>query len=247
METESGKPGFGIFKRGCVPVLFLLLTVYAPAQRLDVGLTYSFLGFYPTRFPTDIFFAGSSYRAYYIHKMQVPWGMQMHFSADLVAEYSRYFIMGRFGMNETPIEGLKYKYTYPVGNDGFQEYYSRIETGQTDISGSVGYILKSRRHFRPYLEIGVGRSSHPIYREDVSNTKSFSSQWTDQYELRDLTELDKPFNYLIVGFGYFNFLSARYNIRLGHHDVFYSYFDIGIQFFTKFSQLRKHYIYQPEE
>ena len=177
-------------------------------------------------------------------------GMEDNFTLSLVVDYNRFFVDGSFGMNAYLINGIKYKYQYPVGSDAFKTYYTRITCGQTDISGSFGYILASRRFMRPYVEAGFGRCSYPNYIEDMSDEKSFKSYWSNRTEMRNYAEIDRPFNYLLLGYGYRGDLfavSARYKIRLGHHEVFYSNLSLGMTVYTKFSKLRKHYIYQPEE
>lgn len=171
-------------------------------------------------------------------------------SFNAVADYNRFFVKVSFGLNSNLIYGMRYNYKYPIGENSFKTYYSRIAFSQTDISGSFGLVVSSRGFMRPYIEAGLGRCMNPTYREDMATEKSFESFWSDRTELRNYTELDKPFNYLLIGYGYRGDLftiSARYKIRLGHHDVYYSNLSLGMSIYTKFSKLRKHYIYQPED
>lgn len=251
METESRIYCVPFLRRTCFILLLFALSASLGAQRLDFGFNFDMVGFFPTRFPNKVFFSETSYKAYYIHKLQCPWGYQTNFSLSLAADYNRFFVDGTFGMNTYLLDGLKYKYQYPIGDDAFNTYYSRIiRLGQTEISGSFGYILSSRRYMRPYIEAGFGRCSYPNYIEDMSDEKSFKSYWSNRTEMRNYAELDKPFNYLLIGYGYRGDLfsvSARYKIRVGHHEVFYSNLSLGMSVYTRFSKLRKHYIYQPEE
>jgi hypothetical protein len=250
VKLDSGIPIIPFCRRTYILLLFCTLHIAVGAQRLDIGFSYDFVGFCPTRFSNPVFFSETSYKAYYIKKLQCPWGMQDNISLSLAIDYNRFFVTGGFGLNSYLINGIKYKYQYPVGNDGFKTYYSRISCAQTEIEGSFGFILASRSLMRPYIETGLGRLFNPNYREDISDKKTFSSFWSNRTELRNYAELDKPFNYLLLGYGYRGDLFsvyARYKIRLGHHEVFYSNLSIGMSMYARFSKLRKHYIYQPEE
>jgi hypothetical protein len=89
-----------------------------------------------------------------------------------------------------------------------------------------------------------------FYSEDFSDDKSFKTLWTGRAELQKQLGLDKAYNFLILGYGYrgdfFSFYT-KYNIRVGKSEIFYSNLTFGMAVYTKFSKLRKHYIYQPEE
>jgi hypothetical protein len=230
-------------------ILLLISFCTTQAQRLNTGLTYDFYGIHPTRFPSDILFSESSYKAFYIKKFQVPHDMQANFALNLLVDYSRFFINARFGINSTNL-GSIYKYSYPIGGNGFKDYYSKIQYQQTDISCSFGYFINYQKFMRPYVETGVGRSAPYFYLEEVSDVKSFTSTYPGRIEMKDYLDLGKSYTYVLIGFGYRGdlfALSARYRIRVGNYDVFYSNLSLGMSVFTKFSKLRKHYIYQPEE
>jgi hypothetical protein len=238
------------FKRICLIILVIAFPSILEAQRLNFGFTYNFIGLYPTHFSRSLFFSETSYKAYYIKKMQCPWGMQSNMALNVAIDYNRFIINGSLGLNSYLVSGTKYSYTYPLGENVDRTYYSRIQHSQTDFSGSIGYILSSRHFMRPFVEIGFGRWQKPTYREDIATEKSFKSYWSNRTELKDYAGLDKAANYLLLGYGYRGDMFAiagRYKIRLGRHEVFYSDLGIGMTVLTRFSKLRKHYIYQPEE
>jgi hypothetical protein len=233
-------------------LLLLLLFVFyaASAQRLNTGLSIDFYGINLTKFPSEIIFSETNYKAYYIKKLQAPSGFQLqNYGLNLIADYSRFFVNTRFNLS-SPVNGIIYKFSYPIGGNEFVDYYSKIYFQQTELSASFGYFIKAQRFFRPYLEAGIGRTFPYFYREDFSDNKTFKTLWTGRHEIREFIGLYKPYTYMTLGFGYrgdmFSFYS-RYNIRLGNQKVFYSNLAFGMAIYTKFSKLRKHYIYQPEE
>jgi hypothetical protein len=238
------------FKRLCLSILIIVFPAVLEAQRLNIGLNYDFVGFNPTHFPGRVFFSETSYKAYYIKKLQCPWGAQNNISASLVIDYNRFLISATFGMNAYLIYGTRYSYEWPMAYNDSRTYYSRIQHTQSDLSGSIGYLLSSRHFLRPFVELGFGRWFKPTYIEDMATEKSFKSYWSNRTELRNYAELDKASNYLLIGYGYRGDLfsiNARYKIRLGRHEVYYSNLSLGMSVLTRFSKLRKHYIYQPEE
>jgi len=237
------------FKRaGFLFILFLLTTV-AGAQRINTGFNMDLYGFHITRFPGDIVFSDYSYKGYYLKRLQAPGSFQQNYGLNLIVDYSRFFINGRANLT-APIKGVIYKLSYPVGGNSFADYYSRIQYQRTELAASFGYILKGETFVRPYIEIGFGRSMPYFYREDFSDDKSFKTLWTGRAELQKQLGLDKAYNFLILGYGYrgdfFSFYT-KYNIRVGKSEIFYSNLAFGMSVYTKFSKLRKHYIYQPEE
>lgn len=238
------------FKRISILILVIAFPALLEGQRLNFGFTYNFIGLYPTHFSKSLFFSETSYKAYYINKMQCPWGMQSNMSLNIVIDYNRFLINGAVGLNSYAVSGTKYHYEYPLGENVDRTYYSRIQHSQTDFSGSVGYILSSRHFMRPFVEVGFGRWQKPKYIEDIATDKSFKSYWSNRTELKTYTGLDNAANYLLIGYGWRGdlfTLGGRYKIRLGKHEVFYSDLEIGMSVLTRFSKLRKHYIYQPEE
>jgi hypothetical protein len=231
-------------------VLFLLLVFHlVRAQRLNTGFNMDFYGIKVTQFPSDIVYSETSYKAYYVKKLQAPAGMQMNYGANLIVDYNRFFVTARFNLT-SPIKGDIYKLSYPIGGNQFRDYYSRIQYQRSEISACFAYYVKIQQFFRPFLEAGFGRSLPYFYQEDFSDDKSFKTLWTGRQEIRKLMALDKSYNYLILGYGYrgdlFSFYS-RYNIRLGNQTVFFSNLSFGMAVYTKFSKLRKHYIFQPED
>lgn len=238
------------FWRVNVVIVLLLCNNFSQAQRLNTGFSIDFYSMHITKFPSDVFFAATSYRAYYIKKIQTPAKFNMNIGLNLIVDYSRFFVNTKLNVASTATSGVIYEYSYPIGGNGFSDYYSRIEYQQFEVSGTVGYFMNSRSYLRPYVEVGVGRTFPYFYREDMSFLKSFDKLWSDRYEMRDYLDLDKQYNFLILGFGYRgDMFSAytRYNVRLGSQTVFYSNLTIGLAVYTKFSKLRKHYIYQPAD
>jgi len=229
--------------------ILLFSSVFAGAQRLNTGINFDFYGFNLTHFPTDVVFSETTYKAYYVKQIQIPAAFQYNFGVNLVADYSRFFVNTRFNINST-VKGVIYKMSYPIGGNEFKDYYSKIGFQQTELSATFGYFIKVQNFFRPYIEAGVGKTFPYFYVEDFSDDKKFKTQWTGRQELRKSIGLDQSYNFLIVGLGYrgdmFSFYT-RYNIRVGNYDVFYSNLSVGLAVYTKFSKLRKHYIYQPEE
>ena len=229
--------------------VFLLGCNIIQAQRLNTGITYDIFGYHPTKFPTDIIFSETNYKAYYIKQYQAPHALTVNISANLVVDYSRFFLSAKFGIASTP-NGIVYKYSYPVSGDAFTDYYSEISYQMTDISGSIGYYVNRQRFIKTYLEAGLGRSSAYFYSENMSTDPKFGSQWTDRHEITDYLQLDKSFTYILTGIGFrmdIMAISARYKMRVGDFNTYYSSLSFGLTLYTKFSKLRKHYIYQPEE
>ena len=69
-------------------------------------------------------------------------------------------------------------------------------------------------------------------------------------EIKEFMGLYKPYNFIVLGLGYRGDMFsvyARYNIRMGNYDVYFSSLSFGMAIYTKFSKLRKHYIFEPEE
>lgn len=232
---------------------FILLTLFciASAQRLNTGLSMDFYSINITRFPTDVFFSETSYKAYYIKQLQTPSGFQLsNYGFNIILDYSRFFVNTRVNLSLPPQKGVIYKYSYPIGGNEFSDWYTAVFYMQTEFSASFGYFLNAQKFFKPYLEVGFGRTFPYYYREDFSYEKSFDHSWTDQSEMKEFLGLYKSYNYLMLGFGYRgDMLSVytRYNMRLGDQSVYYSTLSFGIAVYTKFSKLRKHYIFQPEE
>ncbi|TAL73829.1 MAG: hypothetical protein EPN88_04180 [Bacteroidetes bacterium] len=229
---------------------FFLISFYViNAQRLNTGVNFDFYGINITRFPSAIVFSETSYKAYYLKLLQAPAGLQYNYGFTIIADYSRFFINSRFSLY-SPFTGIIYKLSYPIAGNKFLDYYSRIQFQQAEISGSFGYFLNTRSFLKPYLETGLGRTFPYFYVEDLSDDKKFKTLWSGRQELRKYLNLDKPYTYFILGFGYrgdmFSFYS-RYKVRLGHNDVYFSNLSFGMAVYTKFSKLRKHYIFQPEE
>ena len=239
-----------LFRRAFFLVLILTGCNLVSAQRLNTGFSMEIYGFHPTKFPEDLFFSNTSYKAYYIEKWQTPKAFTFVVGINLVADYSRFFVSTKLNLVQAGTNGIIYKYSYPIAENQFKDYYSRIGYAQTELLGSFGYFLNTQKYFKPYIELGLGQNFPLLYTEEVSTDPDFDTYTSNQYELRDYMELDKQYTFLMVGFGYRGDILAvtsRYNIRLGNQDVYYSTFFLGIAAYTKFSKLRKHYIYQPSE
>lgn len=236
--------------RAWVTFIALFLMQCLSAQRLSTGMSLDFYGFNPTRFPSDIIFSETSYMAYRIKQFQSPSGWQLsNYGWNLWLEYHRYYLNVR-GNLSSPTKEIMYSYTYPVGGDIDLTYYSRIMYQQFQFSAAAGYFLNTQRLFKPYIEAGLGRSLPYFYREDYSTIKDFSYAWFGREEIKEQTGLSHPSNFLVLSTGVkANSLAfyLRYLIRLGNHDMFYSNLSIGFSASTKFANVRKHYIYQPEE
>jgi hypothetical protein len=239
--TSLKKPG--------IIIILLLYCYIASAQRLNTGVNFDFYEINLTKFPSDIIFSETSYKAYYIKKLQAPTGGIYNIGFNILVDYSRFFISTRINLSTT-ITGTIYKLSYPISGNKFQDYYSKIGYQQTETSASFGYFLKVQKFFKPYVEFGIGRALPYFYREDFSTDKKFKTLWAGRQEIKEYVSLYKPYTYLIVGFGYrgdmFSFYS-RYNIRMGNQNVYYSNMTFGMAVYLKFSKLRKHYIFQPED
>jgi hypothetical protein len=233
-----------------VTILFLSYSA-AQAQRLNTGISMDFYGMSITRFPSDVFFSETSYAAYYIKQLQAPSGFQLaNYGFNIIIDYSRFFVNTRVNLSLPPQKGVIYKYSYPIGGNEFSDWYTAVFYMQTEVSASFGYFLNAQWFFKPYIETGIGRTFPYFYREDFSFEKSFDHSWSDHNVMREYLGLYKSYNYLMLGFGFRgDMFSAytRYNIRLGDQSVYYSTLSFGIAVYTKFSKLRKHYIFQPEE
>jgi hypothetical protein len=235
-------------KTGCL-LFFIISISVAHAQRLNTGINMDIYGIHLTRFPSDVVFSETTYKGYYVKKIQAPRGFQQNYGINILIDYSRFFVNARFNLT-APLKGVIYKLSYPIGGNAYMDYYSKIYYQQTEFSASFGYFIKTQSFRRPYLEAGFGRAFPYFYTEDFSDDKSFDTYWAGQHEIREYMGLYKPHNFLILGYGYRgDNVSAylRYNIRLGNQNVYYSTLSLGFAFYTKFSKLRKHYIYQPEE
>jgi hypothetical protein len=236
-------------KRATIGLFLLFSFQLAHSQRINTGFSMDLYGINITRFSSDVIFSETSYKGYYVKRLQAPGSMQTNYGGNILIDYSRFFVVTRFDIN-SPIKGVIYKLSYPISGNKFEDFYSRIQYQRSEISASFAYYIKVQKFFRPFLEAGLGRSMLYFYREDFSDDKSFKTLWTGRQEIRDLMRLDKPYNYLIIGYGFrgdmFSFYS-RYNIRLENKDVFFSNLSFGIAVYTKFSKIRKHYIYQPED
>jgi len=238
------------FRKLYFAVLLGIAALNAEAQRLNTGVSIDFYSFNPTRFPSDLIFSETNYKAYFIETMQSPRDLQLgNYSLNLNAEYGRYFINTRFGLNST-LNGLIYKMSYPIGGKQFTDYYSRIQFQKTELALSFGYILNPQKYLKPYFEAGFGKSMPYFYREDFSTDKTFSKLWSGQEEIKELLSLHESYNFLMLSAGYrADFFSCyvRYTTRLGDYPVHFSSLTFGIAAYTRFSKLRKHYIYQPDE
>jgi len=236
-------------RKTSVLIILLLITVAVGAQRLNTGVNFDFYSVNFTRFPTDVVFSETSYKAYYVKQLQAPSGMQYNIGLNLIADYSRFFVNTRATLNST-IKGTIYKMSYPIAGNTFTDYYSKISYQQSELAATFGYFIKAQKFLRPYVELGIGKTFPYIYREDFSDDKKFKTQWTGRQEIRNYLDLYESYNFMILGYGYrgdmFSFYT-RYNIRLGKQEVYYSSMAFGLAVYTKFSKLRKHYIYQPEE
>jgi hypothetical protein len=236
-------------KRTGLLFIFFSVSLIAGAQRINTGFNLDLYAFHFTRFPGDIVFSDYSYKGYYLKRLQAPGSLQNNYGANIIVDYSRFFINGRMNIT-APIKGVIYKLSYPVGGSSFSDYYSRIQYQRFEFSATFGYFLKTSTFMRPFIEAGFGRSSPYYYREDFSDDKKFNSLWYGRAELQKQLALDKSYNFLVLGYGYrgdFFSIYAKYNIRVGKQDIFYSNLSLGFAGYTKFSKLRKHYIYQPEE
>lgn len=230
-------------------LLFLIICPFLQGQRLNTGLTYEFFGIHAVHFPSDIIFSETNYSAYYVDQFQTPADLNMNIAGNIVVDYSRLFMSLRGGIFTVP-NGVKFRYEYPVGGDEFTTYYSKMQYFCGDISLSIGYFMNAQRFMKPYLEAGVGRVAPYMYNEDMSDDPKFLSQWTGREEIKNTIQLDKSYTYLLAGVGLRGDLlafSARYRMRIGDFPVYFSTLSFGITIYTKFSNLRKHYIYQPED
>jgi hypothetical protein len=237
------------FRRIGIVLLISLSTISLFSQRLNTGFSYDFYGLYFTRFPNNYIFSETNFKAYNIKQFQVPSQMQQNYGVNIIIDYSRFFINTRLSIS-SPVNGLIYKFSYPIGGNKETVYYSKVQFQGADLSASFGYFLKVEKLMKPYLEAGIGRSMPYFYREDLSTDRDFLTQWLGRQEIKKYMGLYKPFNFLMIGIGYRGNMTSiytRYNIRIGHREVFYSNLSFGIAFYTRFSNLRKHYIYQPEE
>jgi len=218
------------------------------AQRLGTGATFEFLGTHFSYIPTDVIFSGYSYRAYYVDKLQINTKTYFSVAPMLVFDYSRYFITAKAAM--TRFDGVVYKYAYPIANQEFITYFSKIDFQQIEVQGNLGLFLNSRSFARPYIEAGFGRAFTYVVNENVALDNKFDKIWRGRNEVSGLINLDKSYSFLSFSYGVrIDFISfyARYVARIGNFDTYFSYLALGMSASTSFGKIRRNYIYQPPE
>jgi hypothetical protein len=239
-----------LIRKLAVLLLLSICSFVGKPQQINTGISMDFLNYYYTKFSSDVFFSPNSYKAYNIRNTQTKMNMGVNMGVHLILDYSRFFINTKFAILGNT-SGVVYKYSYPISGNKFRDYYSKIEYQQLEVHGSLGYFLSSKKLYRPYIEAGFGRAFPYLYTETVYDSKSYDHYYSGMKdEMKELMGLNKQYNFILTGLGYrgsYVSVYLRYIFRLGYHDVYFSYFTFGVAAYTKFSRLRKHYIFQPPE
>lgn len=162
--------------------LALLITV-VNAQRLSFGFNYDFMALHYTSFSEDVIFSNRTYRAFYVEKHNTNLSMTMAASYLTVVDYGRFSLFLDMGIfNET--DGAKIKLKYPVANEEFNTYYSRVKNGGYRINSILYYSFNTPTSFKPAIGAGMSNMFPIEVSEDVSTVKDFAKAWYDVYEIK---------------------------------------------------------------
>lgn len=199
-------------------------------------------------FDNDVLFSNRTYRAYYVKKNQFANDVSMNIGLLSFVDIGRWkFSISGSSNNQTL--GAKFTFQYPVADEQFEEYYSRIQFSEFVISPTVIYILTPDRSLPLFVEAGWCKAFPLSLKEDFSSHKDFSKLWKDVHELRDDINMDTPYNKYLFGIGGGNSMmsvSLRYYIKFNYdvlNENIFSYFTINFSFYSNFSKLRKNELF----
>ena len=233
-------------------VLFLVFSQFTViGQRLNFGLSFNFTSLYYSHFKEDVVFAKHSYRAYYVDKNQFSFGTSLHYNFLANVDFGRYSVSAEFGYF-TQSDGLKTKLSYPIANNEFYDFYSKVSYMGYQITPVFNYLLTNKRQLRPYGEVGFPYMlmNESLTGEKIaSSRKNGSAYWSNQDEM--LTEYGLKHDYfnILLGVGY-KMSILSFGIRYIHKinsksdsETGLGYFTFNICIYTNFSKLKKHNIY----
>lgn len=227
-------------------IFFLICCGFnALSQRLSFGFSYEFVSLNYTHFRKDYFFSNQSYRGYYLKKNQFSYAPTFKYSAIFNIDYGRYTFTGCASMTNSG--GYKFAYSYPIANDQYVNYYSKIEFSTTEFSPSLSYSFFSKSFTRLFVESGFAYVIPVNVTEKMAVNKDFKSYWSNRDELKTFMDLSKPYYNGLIGVGVrvFTFsFGLKYYFKLNNiNTIYYSYFTMNMSAAVNFSKLRKHYIY----
>ncbi len=167
-------------------------------------------------------------------------------------DYGRYLFSAELGYFIQQNDGLKTKLSYPIGNNEFRNYYSKISYAGYSLSPIIGYVLNGRRSFKLYAEAGlpfVVLNESMVSEKIALARKSSTDSWSDQDEMTSEYGLTHDYLNWMAGIGYrisAGSMSIRYISKINNASDTGSrlgYFTLNITALTNFSKLKKHYIY----
>ena len=232
---------------------FLILSQLTVAgQRLNFGFGVSFFSLYKTHIKNDIVFGRHSYRAYYVDKNQFSLTSAYQYNFLTSIDYGRYIFTAEIGYYFQQNDGLKTKLSYPIANDQYWNYYSKISYTGYSLNPIISYVISTRHIFKLYGEVGIPfmiLNESMVSEKIASERKNGSRYWSDQDEMISELGLTHDYFNLMVGIGYrmsVSSFSIRYINKLNTNADTGSnlgYFTFNISVLTNFSKLKKHYIY----
>lgn len=227
--------------------IFGIIAVFP--QRLSFGVNFQFSGLHYTHFSKDIYFSPSSFKGYYLDQNQYSFTPNyLSYGFVSVIDISRFALWLEadiFSDNEGQLSKLK----YPVSDDEYRIYYSRINNGGSRFLVSLHYILSPARIRKHFAAVGFANISPMNYKEDISLQRDFKKGWYNEYELLPVFRFYNNYNIYLLEYGIKNSnysLSLRYYFRwnrLTPNDNFYSYLTLSISMITNFSGLKKQILY----
>lgn len=234
-------------------IFVILCQLSANAQRLNFGFGINFLGLYTSHFKENVVFADHSYKAYYVKKTQFSGAGAYQFNFLTNLDYGRSTFtleLGYFTMND----GIVTKLSYPVAGNSFENYYSKISYGGYCITPIVSNVFSSRRMFKLYAEAGLPYMmlSKGLMSETVSYDSRKGGSLTylkNKNEIINELGLTHDYFNILVGIG---FKSSIFSISLRYINKInkiadpsnnIGYFTLNMSIYTKFSKLKKHYLY----
>lgn len=233
-------------------IIFLIFQAAAVyAQRLNFGFGVNYGALYFTHFKEDVVFAKHSFRAYYVEKNQTSLTSDLGYNFITCIDYGRFLYTVEAGYFTTGTSGLFTKLAYPVADENFNTYYSKITFGGYKLRPLIGFIVLPKRFFKLYAEAGITRVflTQFLVNEELSNKKKDGYVWRNQDEIKsELGLTENHLNAVIgagfrtsffsVGIRYENKLNKSYQPKnnLGQLTFYFSGY-------ANFSKLKKHYIY----
>ena len=229
--------------------LFSQLTVFS--QRLNFGFGMSFFSLYNSHIKEDVVFAKHSYKAYYVKKNQFSTVFSFQYSFITSVDYGRFILSADFSYY-TQSDGLVTKLSYPIANNEFSNYYSRISTTCFNLSPIVSYVLTNRHTLKLFVETGLPYTilnKSLVTEKIVYGEKSSESYLSNQDEMKNEFGLNHDYFNFMLGIGYrisSGSISIRYINKINSKSDYgnnLGYFTFNLSAFTNFSKLKKHYIY----